>query len=80
MPIPVSARAIMKVGISERQFSGTLAEQILRYLSLDPIDRRHTTITVSSVVDLPGWGSPRTYLDPEAIRDLARAMSSRGLI
>lgn len=80
MPIPVSAAAIMKVGTPERRFSGTLGEQILRYLSLDPDERRHTTITVSAVVDLPGWASPRTYLDNEAIRDIAREMASRGLI
>lgn len=80
MTIPVSAKATMSTNVSEQRFSGTLGEQILRFLSLDRDQRRHATITVASVVELPGWPGPRSYLDAEAIRELASEMAARGLI
>lgn len=80
MPIPVSARAILEIGTPAQLFSGTLGEQMLRYLALDGPQRRLAAITVSSAVVLPGWAAPTSYLDTEAIRDLAREMTSRGLL
>lgn len=70
----------MSLDIAGQQFSGTLGEQILRFLSLDRDERRHATITVAAVVELPGWSAPRSYLDAEAIRELASEMATRGLI
>ena len=80
MTIPVSAQATMSLGVRPGRFSGTLGEQMLRFLALDREERRHATIIVTSLVELNGWPAPRTYLDAEAIRELASEMTARGLI
>lgn len=80
MPIPISARATLKLGDGAEQHHGTLGGHMLRYLALTQGQRRRCTMTVLAVVELPDWSGPRTYLDAEALRDLAREMEARGLI
>ena len=80
MTIPISARAILTMSTSDKQIEGTLGEQLVRFLALNREERGGAAITIASGVTLPNWPEPRTYLDAEAIRELASDMAARGLL